>query len=66
MAAPARSAHAPAVHCDKVTVRFITDRLSVTALKDVSLTLPQGTFVTLVGPSGCGKSTLLRVIAELI
>src|SRR5262249_10318769 len=56
----------PAVECDRVTVRFITDRLSVTALKDVSLTLPEGTFVTLVGPSGCGKSTLLRVIADLI
>ena len=67
LAASQRSEAAPpAIHCDKVTVRFITDRLSVTALKDVSLTLAQGTFVTLVGPSGCGKSTLLRVIADLI
>jgi len=66
-AASARSDSAPpAIHCDKVTVRFITDRLSVTALKDVSLTLEQGSFVTLVGPSGCGKSTLLRVIADLV
>jgi len=66
LAASARSNFAPAVHCDKVTVRFITDRLSVTALQDVSLTLAQGSFVTLVGPSGCGKSTLLRVIADLV
>jgi energy-coupling factor transporter ATP-binding protein EcfA2/uncharacterized membrane protein len=29
-------------------------------LKDLSVTLEPGQFVTLVGPSGCGKSTLLR------
>jgi multiple sugar transport system ATP-binding protein len=34
-------------------------------LKDVSLTVHDGEFLTLVGPSGCGKSTLLRIIAGL-
>lgn len=33
------------------------------ALKDVSLSIPSGSFFTLLGPSGCGKTTLLRAIA---
>ena len=36
------------------------------ALKDVSTSVAQGSFVSLLGPSGCGKSTLLRIIAGLI
>ena len=37
----------------------------VEVLKDVDLTVRDGSFVVLVGPSGCGKSTLLRSIAGL-
>ena len=33
------------------------------AVKDVSLDIEPGTFVTLLGPSGCGKTTTLRMIA---
>ena len=36
-----------------------------TAVDNVNLTVPHGTFVCLLGPSGCGKTTLLRMIAGL-
>jgi len=34
-------------------------------LKDVSLTIEDGDFMTLLGPSGCGKTTTLRVVSGL-
>ncbi|PJE38761.1 sulfonate ABC transporter ATP-binding protein [Pseudooceanicola lipolyticus] len=39
---------------------------NVTALSEVSLSMEQGEFVSLIGPSGCGKSTLLRVLGDLL
>jgi NitT/TauT family transport system ATP-binding protein len=36
-----------------------------TALEDVSLSVAEGQFVSIVGPSGCGKSTLLQIAAGL-
>jgi len=47
-------------------VRFTTERGTITALDNIDLTIPRGSFLTLLGPSGCGKSTLLRVMADLI
>ena len=37
----------------------------MTALSEVSLQTPEGSFLSLLGPSGCGKSTVLRILAGL-
>jgi NitT/TauT family transport system ATP-binding protein len=36
------------------------------AIKDISLTVGAGEFVSIVGPSGCGKSTLLNILCGLL
>jgi NitT/TauT family transport system ATP-binding protein len=56
----------PAIQLSGVSVRFMTEHREVTALEDISFSVPAGSFVTLLGPSGCGKSTLLRVVADII
>lgn len=38
----------------------------IEAVRDVTLTVREGEFLSLVGPSGCGKSTLLRIVANLL
>jgi iron(III) transport system ATP-binding protein len=43
----------------------VTDRGGVRAVEDVSFTVEEGRFYTLLGPSGCGKTTTLRCIAGL-
>ncbi len=47
-----------------ITVKNLTKRFhQQVVLQNLSLTIPDGAFFTLLGPSGCGKTTLLRVIA---
>ena len=48
-----------AIRLDDVTKSFG----EVRAVDDVSLSIQDGAFVSLLGPSGCGKTTLLRMIA---
>ncbi len=57
-----------AVHLTDVTVTFPAARGTppVTAVADLTLTVPPGMFVTVIGPSGCGKSTLFGLLAGLI
>lgn len=55
-----------AVTFDRITCTFAGTRGTYTAIKDVSLTIAAGEFVSVVGPTGCGKSTLLNVAAGLL
>lgn len=48
-----------------VTKEYKTKKLSVTALKGVSIKLRKCEFVSVLGQSGCGKTTLLNVIGGL-
>ena len=48
-----------------VNLTFETNDGPVNALRDISLKVNKGDFVSFIGPSGCGKTTLLRVIAAL-
>jgi NitT/TauT family transport system ATP-binding protein len=57
---------APMVTVREVSKTFSRKGASTQALRDVTLTVADGEFVSLLGPSGCGKSTLLRVIGGLI
>ncbi|QES44586.1 ABC transporter [Streptomyces venezuelae] len=54
-----------AVRLRAVSRRFGSGGTAVTALDDVSLTFPRGTFTAVMGPSGSGKSTLLQCAAGL-
>ena len=53
------------VSASNLSLTFQTNDGSVHALKDVSLDIAAGDFVSFIGPSGCGKTTFLRVIADL-
>jgi spermidine/putrescine transport system ATP-binding protein len=53
----------PAIAAERVTKIFGEGASVVRALDDVSVTIRQNEFFTLLGPSGCGKTTLLRLIA---
>jgi NitT/TauT family transport system ATP-binding protein len=53
------------IRLDRVGMVYRTPSGPVEALRDISLSIAHGEFLSLVGPSGCGKSTLLRIIAGL-
>jgi iron(III) transport system ATP-binding protein len=51
---------------DAIRIEGLVKRFGdFTAVKDVDISVPAGSFLVLVGPSGCGKSTLLRMLAGL-
>jgi ABC-type nitrate/sulfonate/bicarbonate transport system ATPase subunit len=49
-----------------VSMRYTTDNGFVDVLKNISFSVGEREFVSLLGPSGCGKSTLLDLVAGLL
>jgi NitT/TauT family transport system ATP-binding protein len=59
----------PAIALERITCTFVSreDRTKrYTAVRDTTLVVKPGEFVSVVGPTGCGKSTLLNVAAGLL
>ena len=56
------SAYLKLDHIDKTFTRGATE---TEVLKDVTLTIDKGEYVSIIGHSGCGKSTLLNIVAGL-
>jgi spermidine/putrescine transport system ATP-binding protein len=52
-------------HGDLKLTRVTKSFGEFTAVDDLTLTIPEGSFFALLGPSGCGKTTTLRMIAGL-
>jgi NitT/TauT family transport system ATP-binding protein len=65
---PKNTVTTSAVEFDRITCTFASrgSAGSYTAVKDVTLAIGEGEFVSVVGPTGCGKSTLLNVAAGLL
>jgi NitT/TauT family transport system ATP-binding protein len=53
------------ISAQNLSLTFQTGDGPVHALKDVSLEVEKGDFVSFIGPSGCGKTTFLRCMADL-
>lgn len=51
---------------ENVDMTFNTKKGSFQALKEVSLNIREGEFISIIGHSGCGKSTVLNLIAGLL
>jgi len=55
----------PVISAQNLSLTFQTNDGPVHALRDVSLDVDKGDFVSFIGPSGCGKTTFLRCMADL-
>ncbi|SHH02891.1 ABC transporter ATP-binding protein [Tepidibacter thalassicus] len=54
------------VQIKNLSMNYYTLEGELEVLKNINLTLEEGTILALVGPSGCGKSTIMNILSGLI
>ena len=54
------------INIEHLNKTFTVNHQPVQVLKDISLQIQRGEFITIVGHSGCGKSTLLKIMCGLV
>ena len=58
--------HYPYLKIDHVDKSFTRGTTETEVLKDITLSIEKGDYVSIIGHSGCGKSTLLNLVAGLL
>lgn len=54
------------VKLNRISLTYQTPETEIKALENVSFTVQEGEFVSVIGPSGCGKTSILSIIAGVI
>lgn len=54
------------IEAENIGHHYFSPSSVTTALKEVSFSIEEGEFISLIGPSGCGKTTLLSILSGLL